>query len=61
MSICTFSITLTAKSYFSGTLEASSREAAVEKACDLWRTANPNPFEQYDDELVDVVAEEVLP
>ena len=56
-----FNVTLTGKSSHSGTVEASSPEGAVAKARHLWTTASPSPFEQYDDELVDVVAEEVQP
>ena len=54
----TFNVTLTSRSSQSGTVEASSSEDAVAKAWHLWTTASPSPFEQYDDELVDVVAEE---
>ena len=59
--IRTFNVTLTSRSSHSGTVAASSSEDAVAKAWHLWTTASPSPFEQYDDELVDVVAEEVQP
>ena len=54
----TFNIYLTGRAFYFGSVEAASIEDAVAKATDLWRTAIPDPFEQYDEELIDVIAEE---
>ena len=55
----TFNIYLTGRAFYFGSVEAASIEDAVAKATDLWRTAiHPDPFEQYDEELIDVIAEE---
>ena len=56
--IRTFNIYLTGRAFYFGLVEASSNEEAVAKATDLWRSAIPDPFERYDEELIDVIAEE---
>ena len=54
----TFNIYLTGKSFYFGSVDATSIDDAVAKATDLWRTAIPDPFERYDEELIDVIAEQ---
>ena len=55
----TFNVELITKGYFSGAVEATSREDAVERTFDLWRNASPHPFEKDDHELISVIAQEV--
>lgn len=55
----TFTVLLITKGFFAGSVDASSREEAIEKTFHIWRTECPHPFERCDDdELVDVIAEE---
>lgn len=57
----TFNVTLITKGFFSGTVEASSVEDAIEETFRIWRTECPHPFEKSDDdELVDVTADEAV-
>ena len=59
-SVRTFDVTLIVKSFYSGSVEATTHEDAVEQTFHIWRTAVPHPFEQCDDsELIDVVIEAV--
>lgn len=52
----TFHIRLTTKSTFTGSVRATSRAAAVDRACHLWRSECPHTFTQAeDDEIIDVV------
>ena len=55
----TFDVQLITKGFFTGTVEAASREDAEKRTNHLWRTACPHPFEQDDDELLSVIVEEV--
>jgi len=56
----TFTVLLVTKGFFSGTVEATSEDDAIERTFHLWRTECPHPFEQSDDsELESVVAHEV--
>jgi len=56
----TFTVLLVTKGFFSGIVEATSEDDAVERTFHLWRTECPHPFEKYDDsELESVVAQEV--
>ena len=57
-----FSVLLTTKGFFAGTVEASSADDAIEETYRLWRTECPHPFEKSDDsELIDVIVEDELP
>lgn len=59
---CTFTVLLITKGFFAGSVDAASRDEAIEKTFLIWRTECPHPFERCDDdELVDVIAEEVQP
>lgn len=58
----TFSVSLIAKSFYSGTVEALSEDEAIERTFQIWRTECPHPFDQSDDaELISVEAVEVKP
>ncbi len=55
-----YDVSLIAKCFFSGTVEALSEEDAIERTYQKWRTECPHPFDQSDDaELVSVVVEGV--
>jgi len=56
----TFTVLLVTKGFYSGTVEATSEDDAIERTFHLWRSECPPPFEKSDDsELESVVAQEV--
>jgi hypothetical protein len=55
----TYTVQLEAKLFFTGTVDANSNADAVARTFHIWTTHHPQPFEQTDEELLTVTAEEV--
>ena len=56
----TYTLALETKGYYRAFIDATSEADAVGRAFKIWTTEEDHPFEQFDEELLSVVAE-VLP
>ena len=54
----TYSVLLVTKGFYAGSVEAASLDDAVARTRETWCTADLHSYEQYDEELVSVIAEE---
>jgi hypothetical protein len=57
----TFSVKLITRGVYVGAVEAKSQDDAIDRSYHLWCNIYPHPFQQTDDELLVVTAEEVRP
>jgi hypothetical protein len=53
----TYTLALETKGYYRGFVEAASEADAISRAFKIWTTEEDHPFEQFDEELLTVVAE----
>jgi hypothetical protein len=53
----TYVLALETKGYYRAFIDATSEADAISRAFKIWTTEEDHPFEQFDEELLSVVAE----